>query len=391
MKMMIKQYIHADLDAFYASVEQLDNPSYRGQPVIVGGLPCDKRSVVSTASYEARKYGVHAGMPITQAYKLCSCGIFVRGNMERYKEMSHKVMEIFYDFTPDVQQMSIDEAFLDITGTERLFGPPKELTSKLQKKVFEKTGLTLSCGIATNKYVAKIASGLQKPCGCTYVERGSEEEFMLGLSVKKIWGAGKKTQEALKKYNLTTCKSIHDLSMETLQKMFGSSLGVFLYNAVRGNNATNFREDVKSHSISHEQTFENDLTDEFTIENALLCLSYKIMYRIMEEGAVSKTVFVKIRYSDFSTETVQSTQAFAFKSVGDLFAALKELFFSKYIKNRPIRLIGAGFNNVEKDSGEQSLLFDGGRSKRIELQKAIHEINKKFPSSPVKKARLTRS
>ena len=191
-------FLHADLDAFYASVEQLDHEEYRGKPVIVGGLPGDKRSVVSTASYEARVYGVHSAMPVAEAVRLCPGGIFLRGNMERYREKSREVMEVFANFSPDIQQLSVDEAFIDITGTERLFGPPEELTKKLKTAVQEKTRLIVSIGLASNKYVAKIASGMSKPNGLYVIPSGKEETFMLSLPVEKIWGAGKKHRKFCK-------------------------------------------------------------------------------------------------------------------------------------------------------------------------------------------------
>ena len=188
-------FIHADLDAFYASVEQLDHPEYRGKPVIVGGLPEDRRSVVSAASYEARKFGVHSAMPTAQAFKLCPEGIFLRGRMDRYQEKSEEIMTVFADFSPDLEQLSIDEAFLDITGTEKLFGPHRETAVKLKERVRNETGLTVSVGLASNKYIAKIASGMSKPDGLFVVTPGEEEKFMRSLSVEKIWGAGEKTQE----------------------------------------------------------------------------------------------------------------------------------------------------------------------------------------------------
>ena len=195
-------YLHVDLDAFFASVEQLDNPEYRGKAVIVGGLPSDKRAVVSTCSYEARKYGVHSAMPIFKAYKLCPNGIYLRGRMERYHEKSKEVMKIFYDFSPDVKQMSVDEAFIDITGTEMLFGSPEEVAKKLKATILEKTGLTVSVGVAHNKYIAKIASGVNKPNGLCIVPEGQEENFMLSLPLSKLWGAGTKTQEKLMAFTL---------------------------------------------------------------------------------------------------------------------------------------------------------------------------------------------
>ncbi|GMO32591.1 MAG: DNA polymerase IV [Termitinemataceae bacterium] len=380
--------VHADLDAFYASVEQLLNPEYKGKPVIVGGLPNDRRSVVSTASYEARAYGVHSAMPIVKAYELCPCGIFVRGNMDCYKEKSVQVMNVLLEFTPDVQQMSIDEAFLDITGTQRLFGTPSELAKKLKNTVKEKTSLTISLGIASNKYLAKIASGISKPDGLTIIENGNEESFMLDLPVKKIWGAGKKTQEIFKKYDLKTCKQIYDLSLDTLVNIFGNSFGNFLYRAVRGQAAVSFNQEPATHSISSEHTFEYDLYDEFSIENSLLNISYKLIFQILEKELQSKTVHLKIRYSNFITESVQTTLTGYITSVNELFTVLKSLFYSKYRKGDAVRLIGAGLMNVVKKESVQQDLFDNGKKKKTDLEKCIHEINKKFPNAKIKKARL---
>jgi DNA polymerase-4 len=233
-------FIHADLDAFYASVEQLDHPEYRGKPVIVGGLPGDRRSVVSTASYEARVFGVHSAMPIAEAVRLCPQGIFLRGNMARYREKSGEIMAIFGGFSPSVQQLSIDEAFLDITGTRGLFGPPDVLADGLKEQVRRETGLTVSVGLASNKYIAKIASGLSKPDGKSIIPPGGEEAFMLSLPVNKIWGAGPKSQELFAVHGFKTCADLHGLSEEALVSIFGDAFGLFLYRAVRGEAAAAF-------------------------------------------------------------------------------------------------------------------------------------------------------
>lgn len=201
-----KVFLHVDLDAFFASVEQHDHPEYKGKPVIVGGIPGDRRAVVSTASYEARKYGVHSALPLAKAVELCPNAIFLRGNHKRYAEVSHKIMSIFKEFSPSVIQMSIDEAFIDLTGTEKLFGPPLEIAKKIKAKVKEQTGLTVSVGIASTMYVAKIASGYKKPDGITFIKKGEEEKFILSLPIEKIWGIGKKnTGTAKKRWNIFTC------------------------------------------------------------------------------------------------------------------------------------------------------------------------------------------
>jgi DNA polymerase-4 len=384
----MKYFLHADLDAFYASVEQLDNAAYRGKPVIVGGLPGDRRAVVSTASYEARKYGVHSAMPIARAYELCPRGIFLRGNMKRYREKSCEVMNIFSEFTPDVRQISIDEAFLDITGTERLFGPPAVLARKLKSAVHERTGLSVSAGLASNKYVAKIASGMSKPDGCFIVEKGGEENFMRSLPVDKIWGAGRKAQEKFGKYGYKTCDDIYRVSEQRLRSIFGKAFGSFLYRAVRGQEAASFDDLRGSRSMSAEHTFDYDIYDEFAIETAIMKICNKLMYRLLDCRWQSRTVFVKIRYEDFLTESAQETSERAVGTMNDLFERVCALFHRKYKRGRGIRLIGAGLMNLETAGLSPGELFDFEDERKKKLEKCIHEINKKFPNAAIRKARL---
>ena len=191
-------FLHVDLDAFFASVEQLDNPQYKGKAVIVGGLPENRRGVVSTASYEARKYGVHSAMPIQKALELCPNGIYLKPRMTRYYEKSEEVMNIFRAYAPKIQQLSIDEAILDFTGTEKLYGNPVIIAKKIKQEIKEKTGLTVSMGLSSVRYIAKIASGLSKPNGFYVVPRGKEKDFMLSLPLEKLWGVGPKTLQKLK-------------------------------------------------------------------------------------------------------------------------------------------------------------------------------------------------
>lgn len=382
-------FFHVDLDAFFASVEQLDNPEYRGKPLIVGGKPSDRRSVVSTCSYEARKYGVHSAMPTYKAYELCPNAIFVYGRMYRYSEKSHEVMSIFHDFSPDVQQMSIDEAFLDMTGTTRLFGEPFEAAMLLKNTVKEKTGLTVSVGCASNKYLAKIASGLKKPDGLTIVPFGHEEEFMLGLPTSKIWGAGTKTQEHLKKSGFLTNQDIHKVSLKLLQSIFGEASGEFLYYAVRGKEVEKFSPVSKSHSMSFERTFEFDLTDTYIIETVLMELSQELMFRLLKEELNTKTVHIKIRYEDFSTVSIQMTGQRVFSTSDAIFEAAKKLFYKKYESGRGVRLLGVGLQNLEKGiQDSQGELFDFGEKKIQAVEKMVLKLQKKIPDVNIKKARL---
>ncbi|MDR1930946.1 MAG: DNA polymerase IV [Treponema sp.] len=379
-------YVHADLDAFYASVEQLDRSEYRGKPVIVGGLPGDRRSVVSAASYEARACGVHSAMPIVQAYKLCPGGIYLRGNMKRYREKSEEVMAVFRDFSPEVQQLSVDEAFLDITGTEKLFGPPEQLARRLKAEVRSRTGLTVSAGLASNKYVAKIASGMSKPDGLFIVRPGGEEEFMLGLPVTKIWGAGGKTQEEFEKHGITSCADLHRLSREILISIFGKAFGAFLYHAVRGEAAETFETERGTQSMSAERTFPRDLYDEFEIETQLFTICSELMFRLLHTKWQSRTVFVKIRYGDdFSTESARETSRRPVSTLNELYDRISALFRKKWKQGRGVRLIGAGLGSLE-ERDLQGDLFNGRSEKERRLEKSILAINDKFPNA-VKRGR----
>lgn len=386
---MNKVFLHVDLDAFFASVEQLDHPEYRGKPVIVGGLPGDRRSVVSTASYEARRYGVHSAMPTVQAVKLCPNGIFLRGRMKRYHEKSEEVMSIFKNYSPDIQQISVDEAFIDLTGTEKLFGAPEETAKKLKAEVLEKTGLTVSVGLASTKYCAKIASGLQKPDGLTVVPFGSETEFMLSLPIEKVWGAGKKTLEKLNNYGIKTTRDIYTRSEKLLQSLFGNAAGTFLYNSVRGNAGADFHAEPKSRSISAETTFEYDLTDRNAIETALLALCHTVMFRSLREKVRSSSVSLKIRYEDFSTVSVQNTGSRYVSSVDDLFERAKALFYKKHDGRTGVRLLGVTMQNLEdENTPRQQELFDFGEEKKRRLETAILKAQEKNPSVKITKARL---
>ena len=381
-------YLHVDLDAFFASVEQLDHPEYRGKPLIVGGKPEDRRSVVSTASYEARKYGVHSAMPTFQAYKLCPNGIFVRVRMERYSEMSYKIMNIFRDYSPDVKQISIDEAFIDLTGTEKLFGPPEKTAIDIKTRVKNETGLTVSVGLATTKYLAKIASGFSKPDGFYHIKRGDEKAFILNLPLNKVWGLGKKSIELIHSKGMRTTRDIYEKDYTILEFLFGKNMATFLYNVVRGTETSSFDRETKNHSISSETTFPYDLTDVYLIETELLELSQSVFFRLMKHESYSRTAFVKIRYDDFSTCSIQETSDRNIMTLDSYFEIVKRLFEKKYQIGRGIRLLGVGFENVVEDSKpEQQELFPNNDEKKHKVEQAILNLSKKHPEIKIRKAR----
>ncbi|MCR5495659.1 MAG: DNA polymerase IV [Treponema sp.] len=382
-----KCFLHVDLDAFFASVEQLDHPDWKGKPVIVGGLPGEARSVVSTASYEARKFGVHSAMPVYQAYKLCPQGIFTHGRHNRYAEISEKVMDTLKKYSPDINQLSIDEASLDITGTELLFGQPEEIAKKIKDEVLLNTGLTVSIGLASNAYLAKIASEINKPNGFYQINPGDEEKFMLELPLKKVWGIGKKTLEKLNHCGFYTTSDIFKQSKELLQKLFGESSGTFLYNSVRG--IPTEAKTEGSHSISAESTFIEDISDLYIAETKLMELCHSVLFRMKKEECLSRTVMIKLRYDDFSTISIRGTEEEYIKNLDQFFDRAKKLFEKKYEQGRPIRLLGVGLENLlsEKDA-EQEVLFDFGEKKKEAIEKAILKLKDKHPEVQVKKARL---
>lgn len=382
-------YLHADLDAFFASVEQLDHPEYRGKPLIVGGLPSDPRSVVSTASYEARKYGVHSAMPTREAYRLCPNGIYIHGNYHRYEEMSWQIMQIFKRWSPDVQQMSIDEAFIDLTGTERLFGPPEETAMKIKKEVFEETGLTISIGLACTKYFAKLSSEINKPDGFYFMKPGTETDYMLSIPIEKIWGIGKKTAARIKDSGLKTTRQIYETDLSTLNFLYGENTAGFLYNILRGKADDMFGTEAKSHSISNERTFPYDITDAYACETALMELAHTVMFRLLRENLHSRTVVIKIRYDDFSTVSARQTYETDIITLDSFFEKVRDLFNRKFERTRGVRLLGVGFDNVhEEESTYQQDLFDDGQKKKQAVEKAILKIETKFPDLQVQKARV---
>ncbi len=375
------------MDAFYASVEQHDNPDYAGKPLIVGGIE-GHRGVVSACSYEARRYGVHSAMPSSTAHKLCPNGIFVPVRMERYKEVSDHIMEIFTRYAPEVIQNSIDEAFLDLTGTDRLMGPPLEVAAKIKACVKEETGLTVSIGIGCNRYLAKLASDYRKPDGLYQVEKGKEIEFIDSIPLKKLWGIGKSTYTRLESSGITSAAQIRSLSDTVLEGMFGKGAAEFLKAISRGEDPGICSTEHKSRSISNEITFDQDVGDYAVLRETLLGLSHQILFRLLEKGWSSKTLALKLRLDNFSTSTIQMTQETAFTSAEEVFQASLVLLQKKWDRRRNIRLIGLGFQNADTAGETQLQLFDEIHEKQNKVEKAVLELNSRFQDNQVVKAAL---
>jgi DNA polymerase-4 len=364
---------HADLDAFFASVEQLDDPSLRGKPVVVGAAP-GHRGVVSACSYEARSFGVHSAMPISRAYRLCPQGVFLPVRMDRYRDLSRRVMALFGEFTPDVRPISVDEAFLDMSGTERLFGPPSEAAAALKRRMREELGLAVSVGIGANRYIAKLASARSKPDGLLEIYLGREEEFMSSLPLTSVWGIGDKTRERLLALGLDSVERIRNLSPEALRSMAGEACGAFLYRAVRGIDPGIFSDAPRSRSMSCETTFERDVSDRELLEATVLALSQELMWRLMEEGVRSRTVHVKLRYEDFETISAQETLEKWIGSAEELRGSAMALLEKRRDPGREVRLIGVGVANVEEDRGGQGELFEAPSSRMAKVERAALDL-----------------
>lgn len=369
------------MDAFFASVEQLDNPSYVGKPVIVGADPKGGkgRGVVSTCSYEARKFGIHSAMPISTAYKKCPNGIFVTPNMYRYAEESEKIFTIFEHFTPDVEPISIDEAFLDITGSYKHFGTPLETCRKIKATIKKETGLTASLGMAPNMMTAKIASDIQKPDGLVIIEPGMLKDFLRPLPVKKIWGIGQKTREALAALGITTVGELADYNKLSFIEHFGRH-GEHIWELANGIDPRRIEHDHETRSISNEHTFDTDTGDINTIEGTIMFLSGKVSRRMRSQRFKCRTVTLKIRFSDFTTFTRSLTLDEPTNFVHDLYESCISHLPGFKSKNKNVRLVGVKASNLVETQWDLDL-FRGNnirRQKNEKLHKALDKIKDKF-------------
>ncbi len=376
---MPRSIIHLDMDAFFASVEILDNPNLQGKAVIVGGG--EQRGVVSAASYAARRFGVHSALPMAIAKRRCPDGVFLPPRMARYREVSEQIMAIFHRFTPLVEPLSLDEAFLDVTGTERLFGPAAELAAHLRELVRSEVGLTVSAGVATSKLVAKIASDLNKPDGLTVVPAGSEADFLSPLAIGKLPGVGPAT---LKQLTLLGVQTIGDLSRipeAILVRKLGQQ-GSYLHEVAKGIDEREVEACRIAKSLGHEETFAEDLTDMTAIRRALLSLAVKVGKRLRRHGLEARSVVLKTKYHDFVQTTRTRTLAAATADDGVLYQAGITLLAETLAGKNPLRLLGITATNLQASGkARPASLFDpgGGREeKRRKVNQAMDRINESF-------------
>ena len=375
--------LHVDLDAFFAAVEQRDRPELRGRPVIVGGDP-RARGVVSAASYEARAFGVHSAMPLRTAAALCPAGAFLPVDGAKYRRESRRVMEILGRFTPLLEQVSIDEAFLDVAGSEPLFGPPEAIARRIRAAVRDEVGLTASVGAATTKLVAKIASDLRKPDGLVVVPPGEEAAFLAPLPIRRLWGVGEQTRVVLAEHGVRTIGDLAELPVDVLVRRLGAH-GATLHDRARGIDPSPVTGDVAAKSVSHEHTFDVDTTDAEVIERTLLALAEGVASRLRAGGVRASTIAVKVRDSGFNTVTRQRTLPEPTDLADPIFRTALDLVRPE-VRGRRIRLLGVGAHGLGEPA--QMSLFATEDPRRRKAVEAQDEIRRKYGSRALTRARL---
>lgn len=368
--------LHVDMDAFFVSVELLERPELRGKPVVVGGRP-DQRGVVSSASYEARKYGIHSAMPLRTAGRLCPHATFIDGHHEKYSEWSDRVASILAKFSPIVEMTSIDEAYLDLGGTERLHGPPLAAADKVLRRITQSTALPCSGGLATTRLVAKVASDQAKPRGLVWVAPGMEARFLAPLPIRKIPGIGEVTERALRALGIENVEQLAAHRQEQLEKIFGQ-WGTALYRKARGGDSYEFLIDAEPKSISHNHTFAEDTNEVAAMESLLSHLSQKASKRLREAGLSSRTLTLTIRYAGFQTYTRSRTVQEPVRLDADIFAIFLELFREHRDPERKVRLLGVALSGLSHGAEQLDLLEADRREKLERLTKAADQLRDKF-------------
>jgi DNA polymerase-4 len=371
---------HLDFDAFFAAVEENRDPSLRGKPVIVGG---GERGVVATANYVARRYGVHSAMPLRTARRLCPHGIYLTGHHRLYREFSRRLMDMLGEYSPLVEQMSLDEAYVDLTGTERLFGPPVRTARRIQQRVVDELGLTISVGLGTNKLVAKVASDYRKPAGFTVVRPGTEADFLAPLPVERLPGVGPSLLAQLRDRGVVTVGDLARVPPHLLRLSFGE-WGELLAHRARGEDVRRVipYEEVKS--ISREHTFDEDVSDVGVLESTLVSLTEDVCRRLRRKRLEARTVTVKIRYSDFVTHTCSHTLSRPLDVDEAFFQEVLTLFRQGRRRRYHLRLLGVGLTNLVPRCWQDDL-FDQELPLLRELDLRLDAIREKYGADAIRR------
>jgi DNA polymerase-4 len=380
--------MHIDLDAFFVSVEQVLNPELRGKPVVVGGRP-DRRGVVAAASYEARAYGLHSGMPLVTAVRLCPQAIFIEGSFPRYRDASKKFMAILADFSPFLEPMGLDEAYLDVTGFESLHGSIHQMALTIKQRIKDELRLNASIGIASCKVVAKVASDLSKPDGLIEVPFGEERAFLAPLSIDKLPGIGKKTEQKLKGLGIKTLAQLSLMPLEALKSHFGA-FGEMLHKSANGIDDRQVLPPTEAKSISRETTFGKDTRERQILEVTLRYLGERVGSDLRQRGKQAKTVTLKLRYADFTTITRSRTLPQATDAdhvIYDTGEALLRRALAT--ESQPVRLIGIGISNLV-EPGQQLTMLDSRGRRQEQLDRAIDRIRNRYGFTAIQTGRTLR-
>jgi len=376
--------IHVDMDCFFAAVEVKDNPDLAGKPVIVGALP-GGRGVVSAASYEARTFGIHSAMPISQAYKRCPHGVFLSPNGKRYVEESDRIMAVFRRFTPLVEPLSLDEAFLDVAGSHRLWGTSEDIARALKKTIRGETGLRASVGVAPTKFVAKIASDLKKPDGFVVVYEDEVGDFLRPLDVRRIWGVGAKTAKTLERRGLKTIGDIAGYPVEELERLFGKH-GRHLHNLACGIDNREVIPSSDRKQVSNEYTFPEDTGDRTEVERVLLALADKVAGRLLAKDIRGRTVTLKVRDESFRTRSRARSLEHPVRTAQEIYRVARDLLRAEDLGGLKIRLIGVGVTALE--GGDQLELFGDRDESTHRMDEVVADIRRRFGKTAITRASL---
>lgn len=381
-------FLHVDMDAFFAAVEQRDNPELRGKPVMIGGDDPTSRGVVSTCSYEARKYGVHSAMPLREAHRRCPHGIFIRGRYRKYEQVGKEIRQIFRRFTPLVEPLSIDEAFLDVKGCERLFGNSVEIGYKIKKAIQDELNLTGSVGVAPNKFLAKLASDLEKPDGFTVITKDRMQDILWPLPVTKLWGVGEKTAAYLASKGIKTIGMLAKLDPDILRSNLGK-MGEGLHFLANGIDHRKVETSYGTKSLGNEITFKEDSSDLEFIETTFLELAEQVGRRLRKSDLSGRTINIKLRYSNFKTITRSKTLNRATNSTQTIYEMAIELFRSTDIYNKSFRLVGLSLSNLDGEMNQQMSLFEEEIDLHSDVLSEIMDgLKDRFGENAVTRARL---
>lgn len=379
--------VHVDMDAFFASIEQRDNPALLGKPVVVGADPKKGkgRGVISTCSYEARKYGISSAMPVSIAYRMCPNAFFLPVDMKKYSRVSEEIYKIFYDFTPEIEAVGVDEAFLDITTTYKLFSTPYNACILLKSRIKNQTRLTASVGIAPTKIAAKIASDLKKPDGLVEVKPENLKDFLWPLDAGKIWGLGKKSRLLLNEQGIITIGDLARADMRKIIDLFGKN-GLYFWKLANCIDTEEVQTGKEAKSLSNEITFDADTADKEKISGALISLCEKISYRLRLDNLKCRTITLKIRSEDFTTHTKSVTLSSSTNFFDVISAQIKKMHVDSKFGNRLVRLVGVRASNLCPANLKESLFTDKDEIKKEEIHKAVDRIREKFGSDSIFRA-----